>query len=136
MAIHTNEIEVVWYREYRDFMVSFYPEESTLVSTWEVYRMAKVKSRKEIKNLLDLTETLNQIRDNLQDKNRKLEQELQKTREQLEKAEKVISELIEAMPHYGDCSLVDDKDADCDCWKESDVKFARQYFKDKDKQGE
>lgn len=60
------------------------------------------------------------------------EQELQKTRDQLEKAEKVISELIEAMPHYGDCSLVDDKDADCDCWKEGDVKFARQYFQDKE----
>lgn len=63
-----------------------------------------------------------------------LEQELQRTREQLEKAEKVISELIEAMPHYGVCPLVDDKDADCNCWRESDIKFARQYFQDK--QGE
>lgn len=65
-----------------------------------------------------------------------LEQELQKTREQLEKTEKVISELIEAIPHYEDCSLFDDEDADCDCHKESDIKAARQYFKDKDKQGE
>ena len=61
-----------------------------------------------------------------------LKEELQATREQLEKAEKVINELIEAMPHYVDCSLIDDENADCDCWKESDIKVARQYFKQKD----
>lgn len=81
-----NNLEEVWNEEYKNFMLSFYPESSPLVSTWEIYRMAKIKSQKEIKNLLELTETLNQIRDNLQDENRNLSQELQNTREQFAEA--------------------------------------------------
>lgn len=112
-----NNLEEGWNQEYRDFMLSFYPESSPLVSTWEIYRMAKFKSQKEIKNLLELTETLNQIRDNLQDENRKLEQELQKTKEQLEKADR----LIKMLP------------ISCDIYTE---RIRSEYFKDKDKQGE
>lgn len=108
-----NNLEEAWNQEYRDFMLSFYPESSPLVSTWEIYRMAKIKSQKEIKNLLELTETLNQIRDNLQDENRKLEQELQKTRDQLKKCETSL----------GNYAICNDVGA-----------VARRYFKDK--QGE
>lgn len=112
-----NNLEEVWNQEYRDFMLSFYPESSPLVSTWEIYRMAKIKSQKEIKNLLELTETLNQIRDNLQDENRKLEQELQKTREQLSKAEQRIFHAPHCVTNY--------ERNDRDCGYE-------QYFKDKE----
>ena len=116
-----NNLEEIWNQEYRDFMLSFYPESSPLVSTWEIYRMAKIKSQKEIKNLLELTETLNQIRDNLQDENRKLQQELQKTREQLSKAEQRIF-------HLGECSSLWEYQGICDCGYE-------QYFKDKQGEG-
>lgn len=142
-----NNLEEVWNDEYKDFMLSFYPESSPLVSTWEIYRMAKIKSQKEIKNLLELTETLNQIRDNLQDENRNLsqelaqvkkeaefwkeeyvshsetmcncQQELQKTREQLSTCEKLLMRFVP-----------DEKTIQ---WKKRELD-AKQYFKDK--QGE
>lgn len=114
-----NNLEEVWNDEYKNFMLSFYPESSPLVSTWEIYRMAKIKSQKEIKNLLELTETLNQIRDNLQDENRNLSQELQKTREQLSTCEKLLMRFVP-----------DEKTIQ---WEKRELD-AKKYFKDK--QGE
>jgi len=130
-----NNLEEIWNQEYKDFMLSFYPESSPLVSTWEIYRMAKIKSQKEIKNLLELTETLNQIRDNLQDENRKLEQELQKTREHLGKAIKSA----EFFMSHADCKR-DSWACKCSFCRDTEssknLREARQYFQDKDKQGE
>lgn len=132
-----NNLEEVWNQEYRDFMLSFYPESSPLVSTWEIYRVAKIKSQKEIKNLLEITETLNQIRDNLQDENRKLEQELQKTREQLSESNEL---LIDVRDIFQDKIFLLNINDSCFSrlrrWNNDSQKYIDKYFKDKDKQGE
>lgn len=88
-----NNLEEVWREELRVWINHNLSEtQSILIHDLceRAYIEAKSRNRKEIKNLLELTETLNQIRDNLQDENRKLEQELQKTKEQLEVAEAVL----------------------------------------------
>lgn len=161
MTDFKNNLEEVWNQEYKDFMLSFYPESSPLVSTWEIYRMAKIKSQKEIKNLLELTETLNQIRDILQDENRKLEQELQKKsnmlakvksyfgisvrknsemRQELQKTREYLGKAIKSAEFFmshADCKK-DSWACKCSFCRDTEssknLREARQYFKDK--QGE
>lgn len=67
--------------------------------------------------------------------NKQLEQELQKTRYRLEKAEKVINSLMDNTPHYDECSFMEDENCECNCGREIDIKVARQYFKDKQGEG-
>jgi len=80
----SDELEHEWNEEYKNFMISFYPESSPLVSTWEIYKTAKRKSHSKIKELSELAEILNQIRDNLQDENKKLQEQNKIMREALE----------------------------------------------------
>ena len=69
--------------------------------------------------------------------NKQLEQELQKTREQLDIATKHISKLLDIESHYEDCSYHSDDDT-CDCGNESNYyKPARDFcINVKDKKGE
>ena len=86
-----NNLEEVWNQEYKDFTLSFYPESSPLVSTWEIYRMAKVKSQKGIESVRTQLLAQCKISRELLVEKEQLEQELQKTKEQLEVAEAVLS---------------------------------------------
>lgn len=67
-----------------------------------------------------------------------LEQELQRTIEQLEIAIKHISRLLDLESHYEDCTYHSDDDETCDCGNESNYyKPARDFcINFKDKQGE
>ena len=86
-----NNLEEIWNQEYKDFMLSFYPESSPLVSTWEIYRMAKIKSQNGIESVRTQLLAQCKISRELLVEKEQLEQELQKTREQLEVAEAALN---------------------------------------------
>lgn len=89
-----NNLEEVWNQEYRDFMLSFYPESSPLVSTWEIYRMAKIKSQEGIESIRTQLLAQCKITRELIVEKVQLEQQLQKTRKQLESANAVIHHVV------------------------------------------
>ena len=105
-----NNLEEVWNQEYKDFMLSFYPESSPLVSTWEIYRMAKIKSQRGIESIRTQLLAQCKISRELLVEKEQLEQELQKTRDQLNKCELALN-------NYAICDDVGN--------------VARRYFKDK-----
>lgn len=135
MTYFKNNLEEIWNQEYKDFMLSFYPESSPLVSTWEIYRMAKIKSQRGIESIRTQLLAQCKISRELLVEKEQLEQELQKTREHLGKAIKSA----EFFMSHADCKRVSwaCKCSFCrDTESSKNLREARQYFQDKDKQGE
>ena len=132
-----NNLEEVWNQEYRDFMLSFYPESSPLVSTWEIYRMAKVKSQNGIESLRTQLLAQCKISRELLVEKEQLEQELQKTREQLVESNEL---LIDVRDIFQDKIFLLNINDSCFSrlrrWNNDSQKYIDKYFKEKDKQGE
>lgn len=71
-----SDLEQKWNDEYKNFMLRFYPESTPFIYTWEIYKTAKRESHVKIRELLELVEILNQIRDNLQDSTKELQERI------------------------------------------------------------
>ena len=92
-----SDLEQKWNDEYKNFMLRFYPESTPFIYTWEIYKTAKRESHVKIRELLELVEILNQIRDNLQDSTKELQ-------ERIASQQKIIEELKRGLEFYADHS--------------------------------